>query len=119
MSGTPCLAGHRAPQSPAGLALGQVNIGQNCFQLHLFHDQTHLLSITDQDAHFYRQWTVPDTLSGTGYMFRVLTCDHRYYADSPRFPIISAKPDLMVAQHSVTPVNAAIPGGLASPARRP
>jgi hypothetical protein len=87
------------------------NIGQNCFQLHLFHNQTHVLSITDQEAHFYRRWTVPDTLSGAGYMFRVFTCDRRYYADSPRFPIVSSKPDLMVGEHSVTPVNAAIPGG--------
>ncbi|MBN1606565.1 MAG: hypothetical protein JW940_08015 [Polyangiaceae bacterium] len=87
------------------------NIGQNCFQLHLFRNHAHVLSIADQESHFHRQWTVPDTLSGTGYMFRVLTCDRRYYGDSPSFPIISSKPDLMVAQHSVTPINAAVPGG--------
>jgi hypothetical protein len=87
------------------------DIGQKCFQLFLFQNSSQVRVLTKPDARSYFQWTVPNSLSGSGYKFRVRTCNAKFQADSPSFPIISTRPDLVVARHSLTPLNAAIPGG--------
>lgn len=80
------------------------NVKADCFQLFLFKGLSMVGTITNQWAYPNFQWTVPANQSGSSYKIRLRTCDNQYHADSATFPIISAKPDLSVAKHSVVSV---------------